>query len=81
MPIVETPEARDAYTGLIKFTVNADGTYNITDGAEDQSISTAIPITATRKFAKISLILTDYDNKTEWADALNNLGATIFSNT
>ena len=75
MPIVETPEARDAYTGLIKFTVNADGTYNITDGAEDQSISTAIPITATRKFAKISLILTDYDNKTEWADALNNLGS------
>ena len=58
-----------------EFTVNADGTYNITDGAEDQSISTAIPITATRKFAKISLILTDYDNKTEWADALNNLGS------
>ena len=74
MPIVETPEARDAYTGLIKFTVNADGTYNIADGAENNSISTAIPITATRKFAKISLILTDYDNKTEWADALNNIG-------
>lgn len=74
MPIVETPEARDAYTGLIKFTVNADGTYNIADGAENNSITTAIPITATRKFAKISLILTDFDNKTEWADALNNLG-------
>lgn len=74
MPIIETPEARDAYTGLIKFTVNADGTYNVADGAESNSITTAIPITATRKFAKISLILTDYDNKTEWADALNNIG-------
>jgi hypothetical protein len=74
MPIIETPEARDAYTGLIKFTVNADGTYNIAEGTENNSITTAIPITATRKFAKISLILTDYDNKTEWADALNNIG-------
>lgn len=73
MPVVETPEARDAYTGLINFTVNADGTYNM-ENKENQAKTTVIPITATRKFAKISLILTDYDNKTEWTDALNNLG-------
>lgn len=55
-PSVENGEARDAYTGLTTFTMDADG-----------SVSEAsINITAKRALAKVRLVLTDYDTKAEW---------------
>ena len=61
-----TPEGRDAYTGFISFTVNADGTYDF-DASTNQTSDVAIPITAKRPFGKVRLVLTDWDNKAQWA--------------
>lgn len=73
----DSPESRDAYTSTLKFTVNADGTYQAGDqfGAPGTDNLTALEITARRTLAKVSLVLTDYDTKEAWANAFNNVNA------
>ncbi len=73
----DTPESRDAYTSTLKFTVNADGTYQAGDqfGSAGTVNTTALEITARRTLAKVSLVLTDYDTKEAWANAFNNVNA------
>lgn len=66
LTLPNSPEGRDAYTGTITFTVNADGTYNF-DGNNDIDKGTVIPVTAKRPFGKVRLVLTDWDNKAQWA--------------
>ena len=74
------PESRDAYTGKINFTVNKDGSYNTEEDTPQIGAPTingtnipAINIEAQRKFAKVSLVLTDYNKKSLWLDAFKNL--------
>jgi hypothetical protein len=62
--LLTSPEGRDAYTGKITFTVNADGTYDT--GAGETEKTTAINITAKRPFGKVRLVLTDWNNKAQW---------------
>lgn len=73
----DSPESRDAYTSTLKFTVNANGTYQAGDqfGAAGTDNATALEITARRTLAKVSLVLTDYDTKEAWANAFNNVDA------
>lgn len=67
---IYTQDSRDAYTAILPFTVDEDGLWTITSddyvGEDDNASSVAIPLTATRPFAKLRVALTDYSTATEW---------------
>lgn len=65
--LANSPEARDAYTGSMTFTVNADGTYQpAASNGDAQGNSVALNVMAQRPFGKVRIILTDWDNHAQW---------------
>lgn len=82
-----TQETRDAYTGTMRFTVGTDGLWsyisdetNAEEATEESSeevvtgneSSLYMTLTATRPFAKVRAILSDYSTKTAWEQYFTN---------